>query len=170
MTALPHDAVEVRIRLPARKKWWNAGQNSYLTLPYISRWPLEAHPMTIASIAETFPRRSSSCSAVSSETIYDTSTPSTSSRTLENGSGKSTEGDQQEEVELRHIIRAYSGFTRRLLEATQHEGGILNTPVFVDGPYGHPPDLTGYETVVLIAGESTASGLKVRSLRSLVEL
>jgi len=58
--------------------------------------------------------------------------------------------------ELRFIIRARSGFTRRLLEASaaQKDGKVA---VLVDGPYGMPSNLKSYRTSILIAGGSGVS-------------
>ncbi|KIJ53374.1 hypothetical protein M422DRAFT_202279 [Sphaerobolus stellatus SS14] len=55
------------------------------------------------------------------------------------------------EKELVFIIRARDGFTARLRDvARDHSGKSVN--VILDGPYGAPPNLASFETVILIAG------------------
>lgn len=57
------------------------------------------------------------------------------------------------EKDVVFLIRGRSGFTGRLREyATRN--GVCRVPAFVDGPYGCPPDLTGYSTCILVAGAS----------------
>ncbi|KZT62768.1 hypothetical protein CALCODRAFT_552296 [Calocera cornea HHB12733] len=68
------------------------------------------------------------------------------------------EGPDRSENELTFLVRARDGFTKRLLEHASHgEGGQDNVLAFVDGPYGMPPDLLEYSTVVLIGGGSGIS-------------
>jgi ferric-chelate reductase len=50
------------------------------------------------------------------------------------------------------IIRARGGFTSRLMALARK--GPSSVPAFMDGPYGMPPDLSGFSTVVLVAGGS----------------
>lgn len=52
--------------------------------------------------------------------------------------------------ELTFIIQRRNGFTKRLVAHAR--AGESQLPVFVDGPYGHPPDLAPYKTCILIAG------------------
>jgi ferric-chelate reductase len=56
------------------------------------------------------------------------------------------------ERELSFVIRARGGVTRRMLELA--ERGTCSVPVLLDGPYGSPPDLAGFSTVMLVAGRS----------------
>lgn len=107
---------------------WTPGQHMFVAFPTIG--PIESHPFTIASIPEV-------------------------------GEQKGSEN----EYELVWIIRARSGFTRRLKEhvlmknKNAIEMGVDNgpwsckLPVFMDGPYGAPQDLSRFETCVFIAGE-----------------
>jgi ferric-chelate reductase len=53
--------------------------------------------------------------------------------------------------ELVFIVRARGGMTRRLQELALE--GKPKVPVYLDGPYGNPPDLSPYVTSVLIAGQ-----------------
>ncbi|KAH9899749.1 ferric reductase NAD binding domain-containing protein [Cubamyces lactineus] len=65
-----------------------------------------------------------------------------------------TDGPSEKDVVF--LIRGRRGFTGRLREhANRH--GQSRVPAFVDGPYGCPPDLSGYSTCVLIAGGSGVS-------------
>lgn len=86
--------------------------------------PLESHPFTIASIAEPIPEDSVK------------------------------EGEKGGERELMWIVRTRDGFTRRLRDKAQDKDGVLKVPIFMDGPYGAPPDITGFTTCVFIAGGS----------------
>ena len=47
------------------------------------------------------------------------------------------------------LIQAQSGFTRKLLKAASSD---QTYKVFLNGPYGSPPSLVGYQTTILIAG------------------
>lgn len=50
------------------------------------------------------------------------------------------------------LIRGREGFTGRLREYAA-DNGVCTVPALVDGPYGCPPDLTGFSTSILIAGQ-----------------
>jgi ferric-chelate reductase len=55
------------------------------------------------------------------------------------------------ERELVFLIKARNGLTGRLRNvAKDNSGKIIN--VVLDGPYGSPPDLSPFSTVILIAG------------------
>jgi ferric-chelate reductase len=59
-------------------------------------------------------------------------------------------------TDLVFYIRAMRGFTRKLQDyAAAHQGCTVFA--FVDGPYGIPPPVTTFSTVVLIAGTCTSS-------------
>ena len=60
-----------------------------------------------------------------------------------------TSGDKEKDVVF--LIRGRSGFTGRLRDHAE-KNGVCTVPAFVDGPYGCPPDLTKYNTCILIAG------------------
>ncbi|KAH8113680.1 ferric reductase NAD binding domain-containing protein [Phellopilus nigrolimitatus] len=64
---------------------------------------------------------------------------------------------EKEEREVKFIIRARRGFTRRLHEYALRAGGVCSTSAYVDGPYGYPPDVNAYPRVVLVAGGSGVS-------------
>lgn len=89
--------------------------------------PIESHPFTIASIAEDIP------------------------------AADVRPGETGDERELMWIVRTRNGFTKRLRDKAQStDGGVLQAPIFLDGPYGAPPDITGFTTCqcVFIAGGS----------------
>jgi ferric-chelate reductase len=111
---------------------WTPGQHMYLAFPTIG--PIESHPFTIANIAEPL--------------------------TL-----TTEKGTKANEFELVWVVRARDGFTRRLKEQilTKNKHKIsmgvtdvpltCELPIFMDGPYGAPPDITRFETCVFMAGE-----------------
>ncbi|CDO68687.1 hypothetical protein BN946_scf184652.g14 [Trametes cinnabarina] len=65
-----------------------------------------------------------------------------------------TDGPAEKDVVF--LIRGRRGFTGRLREHAERSGQT-RVPAFVDGPYGCPPDLSKYETCILIAGGSGVS-------------
>ncbi|KAF7789296.1 hypothetical protein EIP86_000240 [Pleurotus ostreatoroseus] len=66
--------------------------------------------------------------------------------TIPEGEGK--------EMEMVYIVRARDGFTKRLREHIVDKDGLCRAPVFMDGPYGAPPDITVFDTCVFFAGGS----------------
>lgn len=123
----------VRLRLPKPPHFhWSPGQAAYLIMPGVSTIPFEAHPFTIASV--------------------DTMGNGTRGKSVQKtGKGALAELYWKELV---FLINVHSGFTRKLRDVAEKGG---KARVFVDGPYGKPPDLTGYDTSVLIAGGSGVS-------------
>ncbi|KAI0832548.1 hypothetical protein BC628DRAFT_1309259 [Trametes gibbosa] len=70
---------------------------------------------------------------------------------------KSLDGtDGPSEKDVVFIIRGRSGFTGRLRDHA-HRSGECRVAAFVDGPYGCPPDLSKYNTCILIIGGSGVS-------------
>ena len=61
------------------------------------------------------------------------------------------EGDENSK-KMVWIIRARDGFTKRLKEYANVKDGVATAPVFLDGPYGAPPDITPFSTCVFIGG------------------
>ena len=51
------------------------------------------------------------------------------------------------------IVRTRDGLTKRLKDYAEAKSGATTAPVFMDGPYGAPPDITPFSTCVFIAGE-----------------
>jgi ferredoxin-NADP reductase len=65
-------------------------------------------------------------------------------------------------LELSFVVRAHAGFSRRLYNKATTSLPTNNRPgtqfsVILDGPYGRPPNVLQYDTVVLIAGSTGAS-------------
>ena len=56
--------------------------------------------------------------------------------------------------ELVFYVGTKRGFTRRLRDLVQCGSGDKGIPlsVYIDGPYGSPPDLNAFRTVILIGG------------------
>jgi hypothetical protein len=52
---------------------------------------------------------------------------------------------------LAFLVGVRKGFTKRLKNAAPHHSSFK---VLLDGPYDSPPDLRGFDTVILIAGSS----------------
>jgi ferric-chelate reductase len=59
------------------------------------------------------------------------------------------------EKDVVFIIRARAGVTYQMLDIAKR--GTFRVPAFMDGPYGFPPNLTPFSTVVLVAGQYTFS-------------
>jgi ferric-chelate reductase len=121
-----------------RKMTWCPGQSAILTVPGVSSFPFEAHPFTIASIPQ------------------DNDADLT--KAISRSENSSQEGDakvsRDEGNELVFFVKTKEGFTRRLRDLASYgssDNGIP-LPVYVDGPYGSPPDLNAFRTVILIAG------------------
>ncbi|KAG8760253.1 hypothetical protein FRC14_003551, partial [Serendipita sp. 396] len=76
--------------------------------------------------------------------------------TIANIPERDQRGNKSSETDLVFYIRAMDGFTRKLYEYAQaHNGGTV--PALVDGPYGVPPPIHSFTTVILIAGGSGVS-------------
>lgn len=108
---------------------WAPGQTAYLILPSVSSLPFEAHPFTIASL--------------DSSLLED----KTATKLDEKALGKSAPYWK----ELVFLINVRDGFTKRLKEISIQKGKVKT---FIDGPYGPSPNLSQYDTSVLIAGKS----------------
>ena len=61
----------------------------------------------------------------------------------------STIDDDSDSSTLMFILRVQRGFTQKLLKEASSD---TTYRVFLNGPYGSPPLLIGYQTVILIAG------------------
>ena len=123
----------LRLRRPPHFRW-SAGQTAYLIMPGVSTTPFEAHPFTIASV----------------DTVHDETQGGFVPTTKEGTFGES----ELHWKELTFFINVRNGFTKNLCDVAEKGGKVK---VFVDGPYGKPPDLTDYDTSVLIAGGSGVS-------------
>ncbi|KAG6835709.1 hypothetical protein H0H93_015457 [Arthromyces matolae] len=129
----PH-FIRVSVKRPAYIHW-RPGQSMHLTIPGASSSMFEAHPFTISTIDT--PR------------LVDVQDNENDIDGKDDGSSEEFESNLKT---LTFIIRVRSGFTRRLLSRASDKAPGLQ--VFLDGPYGSPPSLRGFNTVVLIAGGS----------------
>lgn len=57
------------------------------------------------------------------------------------------------EKELVFLIKARNGLTGRLRDAAREMSSGRNVKVILDGPYGSPPDLSHFSTVMLFSGK-----------------
>ncbi|KAI0782612.1 ferric reductase NAD binding domain-containing protein [Abortiporus biennis] len=67
-----------------------------------------------------------------------------------------SDGDDSER-DLVFVMRVRKGLTKTLKERVVQKGnniGMIELPVFMDGPYGLPTDITGFSTCIFIAGGS----------------
>jgi predicted ferric reductase len=104
------------------------GQSIYLTI--VGAYPMsitEAHPFTVAN-------------------------------TPLDGALITDDAESHSKLRLMFIVRVREGFTKRLLDsvlaAPDSSGVSRSFKLFVDGPYGSPPVLRGFESVLFIAGQS----------------
>ncbi|KZT29767.1 hypothetical protein NEOLEDRAFT_1127587 [Neolentinus lepideus HHB14362 ss-1] len=102
---------------------WSPGQVAYVIVPSISRLPIEAHPFTIASLCDSEMEKQSPLSEKGREHWSD----------------------------LVFLINAQAGFTKRLANHAS-KGRQDPLTVLIDGPYGHSPDLSGSDELVVVAG------------------
>ncbi|KAG6826265.1 hypothetical protein H0H92_000516 [Tricholoma furcatifolium] len=119
--------VRVTLQRPAYLHW-QPGQSAYLRIPGAFSTLFESHPFTIASIDA--PPEVTKLDDIAKEEEAD--------HTVQDGKS------------LSFIIGVRSGFTQRLLRAIAVEGKHQMKVIF-EGPYGSPPRLDGFGTVVLIA-------------------
>ena len=125
--------MRLRLRKPPHFHW-SPGQMAYLTMPGVSTVPFEAHPFTIASVDTT------------RDESWNTVTPIIEMESL---------GETEPYLkELVFFINVHGGFTKKLRSVAEKGEKV---EVAVEGPYGKPPDLTDYDTSVLIAGGSGVS-------------
>ncbi|THV04068.1 hypothetical protein K435DRAFT_220812 [Dendrothele bispora CBS 962.96] len=120
----PH-LVRITLKRPPHFHW-APGQFAYLITPGVSSLPFEGHPFTIASYDSTL-----------------------NAKEIAPGTEKSSESPKSYWKELVFLVNVREGFTKRLGHVAAQKGTIK---VFVDGPYGQRNDLSGFDSVVLIAG------------------
>ncbi|KAJ6533461.1 ferric reductase NAD binding domain-containing protein [Mycena sp. CBHHK59/15] len=143
VTLLAPHFLRISIPRPAYFQW-RAGQSAFLTLCGVYRASAaEAHPFTIMDA----PPLSSPEGAASKDDEKAGSVES--GKELENAAG----------AQLAFILRVRSGFTRRLLDAVaaSPSGVEMTCTALVDGPYGAPPAVQGFDTVVFVCGGSGVS-------------
>ncbi|THU89202.1 iron reductase [Dendrothele bispora CBS 962.96] len=120
----PH-LVRITLKRPPHFHW-APGQFAYLITPGVSSLPFEGHPFTIASYDSTM-----------------------NAKEITTGTEKSSESPKSYWKELVFLVNVREGFTKRLGHVAAQKGTIK---VFLDGPYGQRNDLSGFDSVVLIAG------------------
>ncbi|TFY81287.1 hypothetical protein EWM64_g2726 [Hericium alpestre] len=113
---------------------WSPGQHAYLTMPGVSAHPFEHHPFTIAN------------ADISREGAKPEATEKTDGEKARNVEVAPSNGK-----EITFVVHARKGFTKRLHDIAASKGPLK---VFLDGPYGIPPHLRGFDSVVLITGGS----------------
>ncbi|KAI0367299.1 iron reductase [Pilatotrama ljubarskyi] len=130
--------VRLHLKRPPHFRW-TPGQTAYLAMPSVSKFPIESHPFTIASV----------------DARYDLGDAKRPRLADVEKNGSDAEADPTLYWnELVFLIQVREGYTRRLADAAV-EGEKVK--VLVDGPYGFSPDLDNDDTVVLIAGSSGVS-------------
>jgi hypothetical protein len=84
--------------------------------------------------------------------------PFTVANTPLDGAQITDDAESHSKLRLMFIVRVREGFTKRLLDsvlaAPDSNGVSRSFKLFVDGPYGSPPVLRGFESVLFIAGQS----------------
>jgi ferric-chelate reductase len=131
---LSEDVVRLRLCRPPHFHW-SPGQSAYLTMPSVSTVPFEAHPFAIASVYSS---------------LFQTTTPEYSPESGVNKDIQISASSAPLWKELVFLVKVHKGFTKKL-KAVAVRGGKIK--VFVDGPYGPSPDLSSYDTCILVAGE-----------------
>jgi len=129
MEELPGDAIRITLRL-AHPLRFKPGQHIYLTIPSVGLWT--SHPFSIAW----------------------SSSPPNHHHDLENGNTTPPKIEQYTPASPQHtislLLRRRAGFTSHLHHRTLKSR--LSVPAFLEGPYGHPPSLSSYGTILLFAG------------------
>ncbi|KZV61117.1 hypothetical protein PENSPDRAFT_759620 [Peniophora sp. CONT] len=137
--------IRLRFHRPAHLHWL-PGQSAHLTMPAVSKFPFESHPFTIANADVPAPPAPTMEKMKIENSMESTSSSSSSTMTVSTG--------ESSDKELIFIIKKQQGFTRHLDQIAK-QGGKLK--ILFDGPYGHPPRLVHYDTVVFLAYGSGVS-------------
>lgn len=127
----------IRLAIPISSRFhWSAGQSVFLTIQGVSLFLL-GNPFTIASLDGE---------RIRSENYEHTIQPA--------GPEKIEEASEVGQSELVFFLKIRSGFTKRLAAYAQtlDTDHPIAAKIFVDGPYGSPPNLKYFDTCVLIAG------------------
>ena len=128
----------IRLTVPRPRHFhWSPGQNIFLTIPKMTRLFPEAHPFKIAAV--------------------DCKLGDPESNPTEDESVEKSANNVDSNSNLVFFINVRSGFTKRLANQISVDAKNMNMKVFVDGPYGSPPDLRVFDTCVLLAGERVFS-------------
>jgi predicted ferric reductase len=121
---LSPDFLRITLRRP-NYIHWVPGQCAYLTIPGLST--LGAHPFTISNI----------------------DVPLTSKKFTEKQLSDESLDHFHKSKQMSFLVRVHKGFTQHMRSAARDKESLN---ILFDGPYGDPPLLTGFDTVVLIAG------------------
>ncbi|KAI0354097.1 iron reductase [Trametes cingulata] len=130
--------VRLHLKRPPHFRW-TPGQTAFLAMPSVSKFPIESHPFTIASVDARY-------------NLNDNKSPRATD-VEKVGTGAEAEATLYWN-ELVFLIHVREGYTRRLADAAVKGEKVK---VLVDGPYGFSPHLDSDDTVVLIAGSSGVS-------------
>ncbi|KAI0055563.1 hypothetical protein BV25DRAFT_166890 [Artomyces pyxidatus] len=125
--------VRIRFRRPNHLHW-SPGQSAFLTMPEVSTIPFESHPFTIANADLDHLQHDEAADFTEKES---------------NSSGQIVPASHGKDLVF--IVKAREGFTKRLNKIAKTDGTLK---IFVDGPYGAPPNLSTFDTVVFFAGGS----------------
>lgn len=136
---------------------WAAGQTGYLITPSVSTLPFEAHPFTIASYDSSKDVDSSHDSTLSKHT----ETSSADEKGTRTPVSAWDEGARSYWNDLVFLINVRKGYTKRLGKIAAEKGTVK---AWIDGPYGPSPDLSLFDTSVVIAGEFVSFNSLLRCL------
>ena len=125
---LSHDFMRISLHRPQHVNW-TPGQSAYISMPGIS--PFQFHPFTISTI--------------------DLSGMPPPTKFAMDSQPQLAYSGVADAKRLTFLVRVRNGFTASLHRNVQDNKSLK---VFFDGPYGSPPVLKGYSTVLLIAGMS----------------
>ncbi|KAI0067001.1 hypothetical protein BV25DRAFT_1868065 [Artomyces pyxidatus] len=125
--------VRLRFRRPNHLHW-APGQSAFLTMPGVSAIPFESHPFTIANADLAHLHHNEAAD-------FNEKASNNSSNSAPASHGK----------DIVFVVKAREGFTKRLNQIAKTDGTLK---IFVDGPYGAPPNLSQFDTVVFFAGGS----------------
>lgn len=134
----PH-LVRLHLKRPPHFRW-APGQTAFLAMPTVSRFPIESHPFTIASVDARYALDDTKAVRVTDSEKNGSDSGSDSDATLYWN-------------ELVFLIHVREGYTRRLADSAARGEKVK---VLVDGPYGFSPDLDADDTVMLVAGNASS--------------
>lgn len=129
-------AVKVTLT-PPRPLHYRIGQYVYLTIPSIGLWT--AHPFSIAwsGLEQSLDRSGSVRSEFSEKRPINRQTD--------------LEVEQRGRPTLCLLVKAHTGFTKKLLGRALNSEGRLTVNAYIEGPYGVSHSLDSYGTVILFA-------------------
>ncbi|KAJ6526009.1 iron reductase [Mycena capillaripes] len=154
----PH-LLRVTVYVPSRA-WmsWKPGQMVHLSMPAVSRTPWEAHPFTVANIDSEEETNAKEKMEKSSRDTSETPSRDEKQDSVESSAKTlptfpTTPGHRK----LVFLVRVRGGFTKRLLDAAADNSKSDTFKAYIDGPYGSPPSMNGFGSVLLFAGGSGVS-------------